>query len=150
MTLLTHTIDIARPSAEVTPTYFDWTRDREWRSAVRRITVHPSGPAEIGQRIVEELRFLGSTYVTPTHVDAVHPQRVLWSGHSTQLTIRGWRDVEPTGPESCRVTSVVDIELLGAMAWATPLMAPLYARIVRRDLERLRRLVESRAFVRLP
>lgn len=149
MALLTHTTDIARPSADVTPVYFDWTRDREWRSAVRRITVHPSGPAERGQRIVEELRFLGSTYVTPTRVDAVHPQRVLWSGRSPQLSVRGWRDVEPTGPGSCRVTSVVDVQLLGAMAWATPLMAPSYARVVRRDLARLRSLLESRAFVRL-
>jgi hypothetical protein len=142
--------DIHGPSAEVAAVFFDWTRDREWRPGVRRMEVHPSGPAIVGQRIVEELRFLGSTYVTPTHVDAVHPQRVLWSGGSAQLAIRGWRDVDPTGPESCRVTSVLDIELQGAMRALTPLMAPIYARIAKRDLERLRRLLESRVTARQP
>jgi hypothetical protein len=143
MTLLTHTTDLDLPAAMVADTFFDWTRDRAWRPGVRRMTVHPAGPAVEGQRIVEELRFLGSTYVTPTRIDATHPQRVLWSGGSAQLTIRGWRDLEPTGPGSCRVTSVVDVRLLGPLAWLTPLMAPLYARVARRDLGRLRQAVQA-------
>jgi hypothetical protein len=143
MTTLTTIATIHRPAAEVVPTYFDWTRDPLWRPAVRRTSVHPSGPAEKGQRVVEQLRTCGLTFVAPTRIDSVHPCRVLWSGGSSRLTIRGWREVEAAGHDRCRVKQVVDVELRGALRLLTPALCTAYRRTMRSDLSALARLLED-------
>lgn len=148
MTTLISIATIHRPATEVVATYFDWTRDLLWRPAVRRMTVHPSGPAEEGQRIVEELRTCGLTFVTPTRVDSVHPCRVMFSGGSDQLTIRGWREVEPAGPDRCRVKQVVDVELRGPLRILTPALRVAYRRTMRADLSGLARLLEDSVVAR--
>jgi hypothetical protein len=119
--------------------FFDWSSDSLWRPSVRRMTVHPAGPAVVGQRIVEELRFAGLTFITPTRVDAAHPYRITWSGGNDQLTIRGWREIEPTGSDQCRLKEVVDVRLRAAMRPLTPLLTPAYRRTMRIELENLAR-----------
>lgn len=124
-------------------TFFDWSQDPSWRPAVRRITVHPTGPAVTGQRILEELRLAGLTFTTPTQVESVHPYRVTWSGGNSQVKIRGWREIEPIGTSACRLKQVIDVELRGALRVTTPLLAPLYRRQMRIDLDLLVRDLEA-------
>lgn len=143
MPTLTHVVTVQCPAPTAWELFFDWGRDPGWRTSVRRMTVHPSGPAVEGQRIVEELRFVGLTFITPTRIEAVHPYRVTWSGSNDQLEIRGWREIEPAGPESCRLTEVVDVRLLGALRPLTPLLAPLYRRTMRREMTQLARQLEG-------
>lgn len=123
-------------------TFFDWSQDPSWRTSVRRITVHPSGPAVVGQRILEELNLAGRTFITPTQIESVHPYRVTWAGGNAQLSIRGWREIEPVGTSACRLKQVIDVDLRGALRLLTPLLALLYRRQMRADLSLLLRDLE--------
>lgn len=137
MPTLTHIVTVNRPSHVAMEIFFDWSQDTLWRPAVRRITVHPSGPAVQEQRILEELQLAGLTFVTPTRIESVHPYRVTWSGGNDHLTIRGWREIEPVGTSACRLKELVDVELRGGLRLLTPLLAPLYRRQMRAELARL-------------
>jgi hypothetical protein len=131
------------PSHAAMEVFFDWGRDPTWRTSVRRMTVHPAGPAVVGQRIIEELRFTGLTFVTPTRIESVRPNRITWAGGNGQLTISGWREIAADGPDACRLTEVVDIRLRGAMRPLTPLLAPLYRRTMRLELQNLTGQLEA-------
>lgn len=143
MPTLTHIVSVNRPSHVAMETFFNWSQDTVWRPAVRRITVHPSGPAVLGQHILEELRLAGLTFTTPTRIESVHPYRVTWAGGTAQLTIRGWREIEPVGTSACRLKEVVDVELRGKLRTLTPLLTPMYRRQMRIELDRLVRELES-------
>lgn len=147
MPTLTTIVTIHRPADEVASTFFDWTRDPWWRPAVRRMSVDPSGPAVPGQQVVEELRFVGLSFVTATRIDSVHPRRVVWSGGSRRLVIRGWRELEAAGPDQCRVKQVVDVELRGPLRLLTPALSPAYRSTMRADLAGLGRLLEGSVVV---
>lgn len=143
MPTLTHIVTVNRPPHLAMETFFDWSQDPSWRPAVRRMTVHPTGPAVVGQRILEELRFAGMTFITPTQVESVHPYRVTWAGGNGQLTIRGWREIEPAGTGACRLKELVDVRLQGPLRPLTPLLAPAYRRLMRTELDLLVRELES-------
>jgi hypothetical protein len=143
MPTMTHIVTTTCPPHLATEVFFDWSRDALWRPTVRRTTVHPAGPAVIGQRIVEELRLAGLTFLTPTRIESVHPCRVTWAGTTDQVAVRGWREVEETGSGGCRLAEVVDVRLRGALRPLTPLLAPLYRRAMRIELQRLVRHLES-------
>lgn len=147
MPIMTHIVTTTCPPDVATDVFFDWSRDALWRPAVRRMTVHPAGPAVVGQRIVEELRLAGLTFLTPTWIESVHPCRVTWAGTNDQLMIRGWRQVEETGSGGCRLTEVVDVRLRGALRPLTPLLAPLYRRAMRIELQHLARHLETLVLV---
>lgn len=140
---MTQIVTVRCPPPAALELFFDWGRDPVWRSSVRRMTVHPAGPAVAGQRIVEELRFAALTFITPTRIESVHPLRVTWAGENAQLEIRGWREIELTGPDTCRLTELVDVRLRGALRPLTPLLAPLYRRTMRLELEQLARHLEG-------
>lgn len=142
MPTMTHVVTVRCPAPAARELFFDWGRDRSWRTSVQRMTVHPAGPAVEGQRIVEELRLAGLTFITPTRIESVHPHRVTWSGSNDQVEIRGWRQIEPAGSETCRLTEVVDVRLRGALRPLTPVLAPLYRRTMRCELARLTQELE--------
>lgn len=143
MPTLTHIVSVNRPPHVAMETFFDWSQDTSWRPAVTRMTVHPSGPATVGQRILEELKVAGLSFVTPTRIDSVHPYRVTWSGGSSTMTIRGWREIEPAGSDGCRLKELIDVELRGSLRLLTPVLTPMYRRVMRTELDQLVQELES-------
>jgi len=121
--------------------FLNWTKDPQWRTAVRRMSAEPSGPAQVGQQLVEELRFAGMTFVTPTTVTEMGAARASYSGGSREVQVSGYREVQPGPSGSVTLVAEIDVALLGALRPLTPLLAPLYRRLQERDLDRLAELL---------
>nr|WP_239522527.1 SRPBCC family protein [Geodermatophilus sabuli] len=120
----------------------DWSRDPEWRTQVRRMDVEPAGRARVGQRIVEHLRFAGSTFVTPTRIEQASATAASYAGGSATVRVAGSREVSDA-PEGARVTTVLDVELTGILRPLTRLLAPSYRRLQEADLDRLAALLAA-------
>lgn len=119
----------------------DFANDPTWRSAVSVMAPEPPGPAHEGQRVHEVLTFRGSTYVTDTCVTDVQPRRVAFEGSGDETEVRGERTMtERDG--TVEVTLSLTIRLRGVKRPLELVMGPMYHRLVREDLGRLRQLLE--------
>lgn len=134
-----------RPEA-VSALVFDWSRDPSWRPAVEDMRTEPAGRAVLGQRIVERLRFAGSTYVTPTQVVSVTATSVAFAGGSAGVVVSGRRTVVAHG-EGSRVTVDLDIAMTGWRRPLLPLLTPGYRKRQRADVDRLVGLLGERPAV---
>jgi Polyketide cyclase / dehydrase and lipid transport len=145
MAVLTSSRVVPVPPETAAAVVLDWSRDPEWRAQVRRMDVDPAGAARTGQRIVEHLRFAGSTYVTPTVIGEATATRAGYAGGGRTVRVAGSREVEPAGPGATRVTTVLDVELTGLLRPLTRLLAPSYRRLQEADLDRLAALLAAGA-----
>ena len=142
---LERTITIDRPAQEVFAVLADYSRDTAWRAGVREMTADPPGPAQVGTRTHEVLRFLGSTYVTDAAVTAYEPGAALaFHGRGSGGEVSGLRAVEPAG-ERTRVRWRIEVRMPALKRLGIPIMAPLMARRLDGDLRRLRGMLESPA-----
>ena len=90
------TITIDRPTDAVFAVLADYSRDTVWRAGVTEMTASPPGPAQVGTRTHEVLRFLGSTYVTDAAVTAYEPgSELAFRGTGSAGEVAGIRAVEP-------------------------------------------------------
>jgi Polyketide cyclase / dehydrase and lipid transport len=121
----------------------NWTRDPEWRTAVRAMTADPDGRATVGQRLVETMRFAGATFTTPTKIVQATGTSAAFVGGSSTVRVQGRRSVEPA-PTGTRVTIEVEIRFTGLGAPLTRLLAPSYRRRHSQDLDRLATLLTQR------
>jgi hypothetical protein len=121
----------------------DWTRDPEWRTAVTAMTADPDGHANLGQRIVETMRFAGATFTTPTEIVEATGTSAAFTGGSSTVRVEGRRSLEPTATGT-RVTIEVEIRFVGLGAPLTRLVAPSYRRRHGQDLDRLAALLTQR------
>ena len=129
---LTRTHDIAAPASAVWAVLADYRRDPEWRTGVLSMEPDRPGLAQAGTEVHEVLRLGGRTNHIDSVVDAVEVgRRVDW--HTTDgATARGHRLVEPLDADRCRVTLGMTITPHGL----EKLMAPLFRRMIGRNLER--------------
>lgn len=121
----------------------DWGRDPAWRKQVRRMTVDPPGPAVVGQRVVERLRFAGLTFTTPTQITHVGKGRAGYRGAGPLFRLSGHREVAAVGEFHTRVQEVLDLQLKGPLRPLTWLVAACYRRLQEQDIDCLVRLLES-------
>jgi uncharacterized protein YndB with AHSA1/START domain len=143
MSALDRSIEIRVPTERVWRVVGDFDRDREWRG-VDEMVSQPPGPAKEGTRTHEVLRFLGSTYVTDAEVVEVVPGELLvFEGSGDGTTVRGSRRVVDLGDRT-RYESRLAVEVTGSMRAFAPLLRVLLGRRVRRELRRLRALLETR------
>lgn len=137
------TITIDRPTDAVFAVLADYSRDTVWRAGVTEMTASPPGPAQVGTRTHEVLRFLGSTYVTDAAVTAYEPgSELAFRGTGSAGEVAGIRAVEPAGPRT-RVRWRIDVRMPALRRLGAPLMAPIMARRLDADLRRLRALLET-------
>src|SRR4051812_67253 len=80
-------------ATEAASLVLDWSRDPQWRSAVRSMEVEPAGQARAGQRIRETLRFAGLPFVTPSAITAADGCSAAFVGASGTVAVRGRRTV---------------------------------------------------------
>jgi hypothetical protein len=106
----------------------DWSRDGEWRAAVRRMDVEPPGRATTGQRITERLRFAGGTFVTPTTITAADARSASFAGGTALVAVDGRRTVVPEPEGGCTVVLELDVRLTGVLAVLDPLFRRSYRR----------------------
>lgn len=144
---ITASVRIDRPAAQVAAVVLDWTHDPRWRSAVTRFDLDPAGRAVVGQRLVEELRFAGLRFTTPTTVTEADSLSAAYAGGNGAFVVSGSRHVEPRGAGACEVRTEVLLTPRGAMRLLAPVLVPSYRRSDAADLLRLKSLVHGSALL---
>ncbi|MFC4945327.1 SRPBCC family protein [Pseudonocardia sp. GCM10023141] len=137
MTTITSRRVVHTDVAAAAAVFLDWSQDPRWRSQVRRMTVDVPGPARKGQQIVEELRFAGMTFVTPTRIEHAEQTSARWRGGSGAVTVSGTRTASADATGSVTLVASVDVALRGPLRPLTALLAPMYRQQQERDLDNL-------------
>jgi uncharacterized protein YndB with AHSA1/START domain len=144
MPRIERSVEIDRPPSEVWAIVADYASDTRWRVGVVEMRASAPGPVEPGVTTHEALRFLGATFLTDATIDQVEPgRRFRWRSADRQKHLEGSRQVEPTARGGTRVTSAVDVELLGPWRLLQPLVVWSFRRRTGTDLERLKHTLES-------
>jgi hypothetical protein len=121
----------------------DYARDPQWRGGVRTMWPSTAGPARAGTTTEEVVRFLGRTYRNPGRVTAVDGHRLSWEAQGDNVRASGERRVDARADGDSRFTYVLDLEVFGMPRPVASLLGRLYRMQVRKDLRRLRRLVQQ-------
>jgi hypothetical protein len=135
-----HSLELARPAAEVFAVLADFSRNPEWQGGMVACRWTRGGPGEVGATYEQEARFLGRAILTAFEVVAVEPGCSV-EIHSTQSTfpIQVTRSVEALGPDRCRVTAHVRGQPTGLLK----LFGGMVGRSVRADYAQLKVMLEQ-------
>lgn len=104
------------------------------------MTGDPTGPASAGQRLLETMRFAGTSFATPTQIVDVTEASADFAGGCMMVRVSGRRTLDAV-PGGTRVTAEVDIRFVGLATRLTWLLVPAYRRQHRRDADRLAALL---------
>ena len=137
VTTLESSVTVHQPAAAVAAFFLDWGNDHLWRSHVRGFTCSPPGRAVAGQRLVEELRFAGLTFVTPTVVEEADELHASYAGANASIQVSGLRVVVPRGDARCEARSTTRLRVGGLLRPFAPLLTPSYRRADETDLRAL-------------
>ncbi len=134
---------IARPAAEIFAFLADATNNPQWQRGMKRGEWLSGGPIAVGSQYRQEASFLGRAVVSVFGVkEFVAGSRVVIETNESTLPIHVERSVEPTGPQSCRVTATIG----GGPKvprFAEPIVNWLAQRSVTADCNRLVELLEN-------
>ena len=135
---------IARPPAEVWEAIADYGFDQEWRNGLTAMTPDPPGGPAVGTKVHEVLRTSGRQYVANTVVTSVDPGvSYEFSGRGTIGGLRGGRSVRPSEDGLGSVfTYDIDLKPEGGMRLFRPVLGPMVRSGLKKDLQKLRTLLE--------
>jgi hypothetical protein len=135
---VTNTVDIDRQPADVWAIVSDYATDTRWRKGIVEMTPDVDGPPRVGTQVREVLELAGRTYTTDTAVTDVGPGLTYgFTGSGTSGRVSGSAD-------SARFSYEVKLEPEDAMPRVlVPVLARWLRHSMRRDLRRLRKLVEA-------
>ena len=138
-------VEIDRRPEEVWAVVGDYASDPRWRGGVKAMIADPDGPPAPGTRVHEVLEMAGRTYTTDSVVTEAGPGlRYRFAGEGTGGAVRGGRAVQPgPRPGSSRFTYDVEVEPTGVPFGLRRIMGWWMRRSFRRDLARLRDLLEA-------
>jgi carbon monoxide dehydrogenase subunit G len=138
-------VRIARPPAEVWDAIADYGFDREWRKGLREMTPDPPGGPAPGTKVHEVLRSSGRDYVADSVVTDVDPGvSYRFAGTGTIGALRGGRAVRADeGGTGAVFTYVIELQPQGGLRALGPLLAPIVRSGLKKDLRRLRALLED-------
>jgi hypothetical protein len=145
-TLHTHVdVVIDRSPAAVWAVVADYGRDTEWRRGIVEMTPDVAGPPKVGTKVREVLALAGTRYVTDTVVTETGPGfGYRFVGDGTSGRVRGGRRVRPAeAGDGAVFTYDVELEPEGIPRIARPVLGWWLTRSLRRDLGRLRDLIEA-------
>jgi hypothetical protein len=140
-------VSIARTPAEVWDAIADYAFDLRWRNGLREMTPDPPGGPEPGTKVHEVVRTSGRDYVADTVVTHIHPGvSYRFEGSGTIGGLSGGRAVR-ADEHGGRATFTYTIELRpdGAMRLLRPLLGALVRSGLKKDLQRLKSVLESPA-----
>jgi hypothetical protein len=141
--ILESSVTLDHPAASVGALLLDWGNDHLWRTHVRRVTCTPAGRAMEGQELVEELRFAGLTFVTPTVVESAGLLGATYTGGSSAISVTGTRNVVANATGGCVVHVITRLRVHGWLRLLAPLLVPAYRRTQDADLEQLARWIDG-------
>ena len=142
---LDESIHIDAPQPDVWNAIADYSFDRQWRGGLSEMSPDPPGPPAVGTRVHEVVRFAGRTFTSYSTVTDVDPgSAYAFAGNGMSGEIRGRRSVRPdvkgTGSSFAYEIELAPPPRLRALA---PLLTPVLRAGLRRDLRRLKALIES-------
>jgi uncharacterized protein YndB with AHSA1/START domain len=142
---VTTEMEIERPRAEVAAYASDPDNATSWYANIRAVEWETARPLAVGSRIAFVARFLGRTLSYTYEIgDFVPGERLVMStaqGPFPMETTYGWEDTASGGT---RMTLRNRGEPAGFRAIAAPLMARAMRRANKKDLLRLKQLLERR------
>jgi uncharacterized protein YndB with AHSA1/START domain len=142
---VTTEMEIERPRAEVAAYASDPDNATSWYANIRAVEWETARPLAVGSRIAFVARFLGRTLSYTYEIgDFVPGERLVMStaqGPFPMETTYGWEDTASGGT---RMTLRNRGEPAGCRAIAAPLMARAMRRANKKDLLRLKQLLERR------
>ncbi len=128
-------VEIRRPRAEVAAYVIDPAHDTEWIRGIREARLLGDGPLAVGSRVQRVARFLGR------RIDYVNEITRLDDGVLDMRSVKAPFPMHITYEFEDRGASTV---MRNHVRGGTPaLFAPVVRRFVRRDLHRLRDLLET-------
>jgi hypothetical protein len=140
-------VEIARCEADVWAVVADYGTDTAWRRGITEMTPDVDGPPAVGTHVREVLQLGGRTYTTDSTVTEVGPGRSYrFAGAGTSGAVSGGRRVVAgPRPGTSVFTYDVDLEPTALPRLARPVMGWWLRHSLRRDLRRLRTMVEAGA-----
>lgn len=138
-------VQIARPPVEVWNAIADYAFDFEWRKGLREMTPDPPGPPAPGTRVHEVVRNSGRDYVADTVVTELDQgTSYRFAGSGTIGAISGGRAVQAAEPGTGAVfTYAIELQPKGTMRLLGPLLGQMVRSGLRKDLERLKTLLDT-------
>ncbi len=134
---------IRRATAEAFAYVSDYTRDPTWRTGVSEMRHDPPGTIHLGSKTHERMTFARLRMVNVAEIVAFEPGRkTAFRTVGGPLVATGHRLVEAHA-DGARFTYAAEVELRGPVALLAPLLQWRLRRTVRRDLMRLKRIVEA-------
>jgi len=120
----------------------DFENGPKWLSAQREVRTS-GGPLRVGLTVTEVAVFMGRRIdTTGTVIDYESNRRVAFSLDSAAARGEVHRTFEPT-PEGTRFTEKLELQWRGLSRLAGPVADAMVRRLRRRDLQRLKHLLES-------
>jgi hypothetical protein len=138
-------VQIARSPTEVWDAIADYAFDFEWRKGLREMTPDPPGPPALGTNVHEVVRNSGRDYVADTAVTELE-QGVSYrfAGSGTMGPLAGGRAVRADENGTGAVfTYTIEVQPKGPMRLLGPLLGPIVRSGLRKDLQKLKALLES-------
>lgn len=138
-------IQIAKPLAEVWDAIADYSFDLQWRKGLLEMAPDPPGPAALGTRVREVVRSSGRDYVADTVVTDLDPgTSYRFTGEGTIGNLSGARRVEPGSNGTGAIfTYEIELQPTGGMRLFGPLLGPIVRSGLKKDLHKLRDLLEA-------
>jgi Polyketide cyclase / dehydrase and lipid transport len=137
-------IEIAGRPERVWAVVGDYALDARWRKGIVEMTPDVAGAPKVGTKVHEVLELAGRRYTTDSEVTEVGPMRYRFAGANETGEVRGGRSVRPgSTPGSAHFTYDVEVDVASIPAPVRPVLTWILRRGMRRDLRRLRALVEA-------
>lgn len=139
-------IEITKPSSAVWDAIADYGFDLQWRKGLTQMAPDPDGPAAMGTKIHEVVVSSGREYAADTIVTEFDPgTSYRFTGKGTIGGLSGGRSVEARGDASSVFTYSIELEPHGKMRLLRPILGPMVRSNLRKDLVRLKELLEDGA-----
>lgn len=144
MQLFSHSIDIARPRADVFAFFTDWEKAPLWRQYVKTMKAVSDGPLGVGSQVTFTIDLHGEEMSYTLTVLAYDPPKV-WRHSTTQSHFSGFIEYRfDEIPAGTRVTFSCEISPKTAFGWfAMPQMWLSRGKGYRDQLPALKRAVEG-------
>jgi Polyketide cyclase / dehydrase and lipid transport len=137
-------VEIDRPAPEVWGAIADYAFDLEWRKGLTQMTPEPAGPAAMGTKVHEVVITSGREYVADTIVTEFDPGvSYRFAGDGTIGGLAGGREVEAKTAGSSVFSYSVELEPRGTMRLLRPVIGPMVRSNLRKDLQKLKTLLEA-------
>jgi hypothetical protein len=137
-------IEITEPPATVWGAIADYGFDLQWRKGLTQMAPEPDRPAAMGTRVHEVVVTSGREYVADTIVtEFVAGTSYRFAGEGTIGGLSGGRSVEPRGDAASVFTYSIELEPRGKMRLLRPVLGPMVRSNLRKDLARLKKLLEN-------